>query len=112
MNLTYRIKAITKSAAFWSIVLFGLVIWAISFGVQDVSKTVAEQQTLVLENAVRRIAVQCYALEGSYPTSLVYMADNYGLYYDAEDYVIHYNNLGSNLLPEVSVFYIGGDGEQ
>ncbi len=90
----------------WAIILIIGVIYSISTAVADVSLTVAEQQEILLENAVRRSAVQCYAIEGEYPADLEYLISNYNLYYDIEKYVVHYQNIGGNLLPEISVFYM------
>lgn len=42
----------------------------------------------------------------SYPQDLDYLKERYGLRYDTERYIVHYKSLGSNLLPEISVFYI------
>ncbi len=98
--------AIFKNAMFYSVLLFVAVVAVIVIGVRNVGETVADEQLTMLENAVRRSAVQCYALEGSYPVNLDYLKDEYGLYFDEETYVVHYLNIGGNLLPEISVFYI------
>ena len=47
--------------------------------------------------------MHCYAIEGSYPESLQYLKDNYGLTYDEEKYFIDYQVLGSNILPDVTI---------
>ena len=57
-----------------------------------------------LEQAVRRAAVQCYALEGSYPSDLTYLEQHYGLMLNHDRYVVHYQSLGSNLMPQIAVF--------
>ncbi len=106
MGRNNRFFAIFKNAMFYSILLFVAVIAIIIIGVRSVSGTVAEEQLIMLENSVRRSAVQCYALEGSYPANLDYLKDEYGLYYDEEKFVVHYLNVGGNLLPEIAVFYI------
>ena len=49
------------------------------------------------------VYVHCYAIEGSYPESLQYLKDNYGLTYDEEKYFIDYQVLGSNILPDVTI---------
>ena len=57
-------------------------------------------------------AVQCYALEGFYPEDLTYLKEHYGLTYDSEKYVVSYEVIGSNLMPDVSVISLdkGGNG--
>ena len=54
------------------------------------------------------------AIEGRYPSGVAYLKENYGLVVDEEKYVIHYQNMGDNLLPEIAVFLIedGFDGQQ
>ena len=64
------------------------------------SRTRGRQQ---LEEAVRRTAVSCYAQEGVYPPSVEYMQTHYGLHYDASAYVIRYEVLAHNLMPEITV---------
>ncbi len=105
-TLVTKIFAVLRSSIFWSLVLFSGVVVAIILGIGNVSSTEEEQQQQMLADAVRRSAVQCYSLEGSYPPDLSYLEVNYGLFYDAEKYVVHYQNLGSNLLPQISVFIL------
>ena len=45
----------------------------------------------------------CYAIEGTYPDSLEYLIENYGLIYDEGHYYIDYQPLGSNLMPDVTI---------
>lgn len=57
----------------------------------------------ILEEALRRTAVACYASEGFYPPSVAYMQEHYGLRYDDEAYVVHYQVFASNLMPDITV---------
>ena len=41
--------------------------------------------------------------------SVEYLKENYGLAVDDSRYVIHYQRLGANLLPEIAVFPIGDE---
>lgn len=56
-----------------------------------------------LEEAVRRTVVACYAVEGFYPSSVEYMQDRYALQYDQGRYVIRYEVVASDLMPEITV---------
>lgn len=56
-----------------------------------------------LETAVMRGITHCYAIEGTYPDSLEYLIENYGLIYDESHYYIDYQPLGSNLMPDVAI---------
>ena len=56
-----------------------------------------------LEHALRRTAVSCYAAEGVYPPSLEYMKEHYGIRYDEERYMVDYQVIASNLMPDITV---------
>ena len=56
-----------------------------------------------IREAVRRSALQCYAVEGVYPPNLQYLEENYGLQVNTEDYYISYEAFASNLPPTVKV---------
>ena len=56
-----------------------------------------------LEDALRRTAVACYAVEGFYPPDVDYMVQHYGLQYDEDSYRVHYEIFASNLMPEITV---------
>ena len=39
----------------------------------------------------------------AYPESLSYLEEHYGITYDKENYVVDYEIIGSNILPDVTV---------
>lgn len=57
-----------------------------------------------IRKAVMDACVQCYALEGSYPPSLEYLEDHYGLILDREEYYFYYEVFASNVMPTVEVY--------
>jgi hypothetical protein len=57
-----------------------------------------------VEEIVKRYVVQCYASEGGYPPDLEYLAENYGLMLNEENYFYFYSAHGANLAPEIRVF--------
>ena len=59
------------------------------------------------EEGVRRAAVECYALEGFYPRTLDYLVENYGVTADDSRYVISYQYVASNLMPDITVLALG-----
>ncbi len=97
------ILKIFKNGIFWSVLLCVGVIVAISVSITSVSDTVVEQQKQLIEDALARATVQCYALEGSYPEDLQYLKDEYGFYHD-DKYAVYYESYGANLFPEIYVF--------
>ena len=56
-----------------------------------------------VETAVRRAAVQCYAIEGAYPRSLQELRDRYGLSVDEAQWMVDYRYLADNLSPDITV---------
>lgn len=60
-------------------------------------------QSAAIESVLLQAAVQCYALEGSYPPDLYYLRDNYGVILDELKYFYFYETQGSNILPKLVV---------
>ena len=96
---------------FVSVILFCLMLLLLLSGLASISRTTAQEADR-LKDAVLQGAVQCYALEGFYPEDLTYLKEHYGLTYDPEKYVVSYEIIGSNLMPDVSVISLdkGGNG--
>lgn len=55
------------------------------------------------KNAVINGAVQCYSIEGRYPESLSYLEKHYGVSYDKDKFIVSYEIMGSNRMPQVTV---------
>ena len=72
-------------------------------GLSSVSSAAAREEALRLRETVLQDAVQCYALEGFYPEDLNYLEEHYELSYDSKKYVVSYEVIGSNLMPDVTV---------
>ena len=68
----------------------------------------AARETEVLDRALRRAIVTCYAVEGRYPPSLDYIDENYGVSVDETRYVVFYDAFAANVMPTVRVTRIGG----
>ena len=69
-----------------------------------VSRSIArDQATASVRQAVVAAAVQCCAIEGSYPAQLSHLESEYGLVINHNDYVVQYEWLGDNVPPSVVV---------
>lgn len=86
----------------FAVLVLGLCIW----GFRNVAASAQREQVETALQAVRRAAVQCYALEGAYPADLAYLQTHYGLILE-DRLVYHYRALGANLMPEIQVFPVG-----
>ncbi len=62
------------------------------------------EQCRVVEDAINKAVLQCYALEGSYPSALNYLSEHYGLVMDPAHFDYYYEALGANIRPEVHVY--------
>ncbi len=73
------------------------------WGMNGLEQNSSGKSLKTLEDAIRRAAVQCYALEGSYPPDLYYLADHYGIILNEDAYFYHYQMVGSNIMPDILV---------
>lgn len=83
--------------------LMTFLIW----GMSSVSRTTRQEEEKSLKQAVIRSAVHCYAVEGTYPETLDYLENHYGITYDHDKYLVVYEVSGSNLMPDVDVISLG-----
>lgn len=56
-----------------------------------------------LENSLKRAAVACYAAEGVYPPNVQYLEDRYGIQINSDLYIVKYEVIASNLMPDITV---------
>ena len=77
-----------------------LVAWS---AIVRVSADMAEQSAGTIKAEVVDAAVQCFAIEGSYPSSRAHLEDDYGLKINHDDYIVTYNCFASNVMPQVEV---------
>ncbi len=86
-----------------SVLIFVLVIAAFIIGINAVSGSALTDDRMLLEKAVTKDIVHCYAVEGVYPPSLSYIEEHYGLTYDHSKYIVSYESIGSNIMPSVMI---------
>lgn len=83
------------------ILAFAVSIIALIPTLRDTGGRIREES---LEAIIKEYAVQCYATEGSYPPSLEYLAENYGLIIDEEKYVYYFDAFAANYMPDIEVY--------
>ena len=66
-------------------------------------RSTLEREQESLEKAIHRDLIQCYSLEGFYPSDISYLCDHYGLIWDPDTFFVDYEPIGSNLYPDVTV---------
>jgi len=84
--------------------VFIVLVGAFYFGVSSLSTHADKEQEQALYQAITQSVTHCYAIEGTYPESLDYLKKYYGITYDSNKFFVDYQPIGSNLLPDVTVF--------
>lgn len=85
------------------LVILPLLLW---LGVRGLGSRAGTESLELTAQAVRRAAVQCYALEGFYPSDLNYLKEHYGLSVDESRCFVGYQYVASNLMPDITVLPI------
>lgn len=85
------------------VLLFITILAVFLLGLSSVSKTASSEEKKQLEASIRQDAVQCYALEGFYPDSLAYLEEHYAVHYNKKKYIVSYEIIGSNMMPDIQV---------
>ena len=91
-----------KTWILWVLLLL-LLLGALALIFSDGGKGLDEGSAAAIREAVQRSALQCYAVEGAYPSDLQYLEDNYGLQVNKQDFYVTYDAFASNLPPTVRV---------
>ena len=61
------------------------------------------EETQMVQEAVRRAVLTCYAVEGDYPDTIDYLKENYRLSFDEDRFFVTYNPYGENMSPDIYV---------
>ena len=99
-----NIKGVVFTAA-----LLLAVIGLFTVAVNGAAEKADSSAVSTLERAVRRAAVQCYAIEGFYPVELDYLVDNYGVIVDETKFTIYYQADTPNYVPVIIVKRFGSE---
>lgn len=97
-------KKIPAAVIVLAAVAAAALLWVLSsFAMRISVRDLSEESAAAIRDAIRRSALQCYAVEGIYPPTLEYLEENYGLQVNTRDYYIRYDIFASNIAPEVTV---------
>lgn len=88
---------------FFSIFFLVAILFLFLQGLGAVSARSKEEQKRSLEEAIHRNIIHCYTVNGFYPESLEDLLESSPLLYDDSRYIIHYQPVASNLMPDVTV---------
>lgn len=99
-----KLKSWAKLAA--GAVLMVLLLVVLVYGTKDLSARTDRENLSILQQSIRRAAVECYALEGWYPDSIDYLIEHYGVSVDTDRYMVDYRFVASNLMPDITVLQL------
>ena len=86
-----------------TIFFFLLLLLCFSLAVSQLDHRRQAEGKRHLETLLRRAAVSCYAAEGFYPPDVAYLQDHYGVDFDEDIYIVHYQFFASNWMPDITV---------
>jgi hypothetical protein len=89
-------------------IMFLLLALLFVLSLTSAAQSSAAREEEVLDSALHRAIVTCYAVEGRYPPSLDYIAENYGVLVDETRYSVYYDAFAANVMPTLRVTRIGG----
>ncbi len=96
-------KWLTKYAYLIVIIILVAFLAQSNMGIDGFARTADFERVKTIEVAIQKAAVQCYAIEGSYP-SIKYLVDHYGLIINESAYYYHYEFIASNIMPVIAVY--------
>lgn len=88
------------------IVFIAVIVWFL-VAIQSAGNATRSGQLESVKRSVENGITLCYSIEGAYPENLQYLTENYGLTYDSERYIVHYDCFAANVRPSVTVMEKG-----
>jgi len=95
------IKSLNPQSIITTLIL--VVVILVSFKAVDKISNDKNDRSDSIEKVIIKAAVQCYALEGSYPPDIEYLTENYGIIIDKSQYFYFYDTNGANIAPNIEV---------
>ena len=84
------------------LLLIGFIVIYLIYAMVKFGGGNAERQTESVEKIINKALLQCYALEGYYPTDLEYV-QKYGVVFNNDKYIYWYEWFGDSFPPAVKV---------
>lgn len=85
-----------------AVLILVLIIVLAVFSFNEIGENANSEGLAITEKAVKRAIITCYAQEGSYPESIDYLKENYGLHL-SDEYIVLYDMFATNIMPDVRV---------
>lgn len=98
-----KMKKFRYIAPVVGIALFCIVLMWFFIALNSAENAARTQRLEAVKRSVENGITLCYSIEGSYPENLDYLRENYGVNYDSERYLVHYDCFAANVRPSVTV---------
>ena len=102
-EVTYAELARRRRTRIIAVIVAAVLCAAIVLGCMASADVARRQAVASTHDAVIAAARQCAAVEGSYPSSLAHLENNYGLVVNHNDYTVIYEWVADNIPPSVTV---------
>lgn len=86
------------------LLVFAGILAIFYFGFTSTRQQANEQDLLRVKEAIQKAALECYSIEGSFPESVTYLEEQYGLYLQRDVYSIRYEFVAGNIMPQTNVY--------
>lgn len=105
MNRFHKQKKITSSfkSLLLPVIIFGVLFVFFYYGIAAIAQTSAIEEEQSLETALNHAIVHYYSIEGRYPEDLDTIIKHYGITYDQSKYLVDYQPIASNMMPNITV---------
>ena len=92
-----------------AVLIMSVIAVIVFLSLKDYSSSYSQKNLKEVRETILSHVSQCYALEGRYPPDLDHLEANYGLRFDRDAYIYHYEIFASNIFPDVQVFKKAGE---
>lgn len=86
-----------------ALILFTAVVIWFSAALASAQSASDGQQLSSVRQSVENAVTMCYSIEGAYPESLAHLTESYGVVYNTDKYIVHYECIAANIRPTVTV---------
>ena len=105
MNRFYKHQKTTSifKSLILPLMIFGVLFLFFYYGIASIAQTSATEEEQSLETALNHAIVHFYSVEGRYPENLDDIIKHYGITYDQTKYLVDYQPIASNIMPNITV---------
>lgn len=100
-------KKTRKYAMLFPVVSFLIVFFIICHAIFSMKQDTLDYQRERIEKNIYQATIECFVLEGRYPSSLSYIEEEYGFTYDEDRFFVDYRAIAENIMPDITVIAIG-----